>query len=116
MISIVFIPTEPGLVRSGVSLFTFTSNKTLPSPIMLGVTVNTRAASLKVSCPSPPETGIWSPCFIWAVWLSKENNFGLEIVLLNPSASRASNWSFSTAEPVFLSIPIPLVAPIALKL
>ena len=49
------------------SLFTTTSNKTLPSPIILGVTVITTAASLKVSAPSPPETGICSPCLIVAV-------------------------------------------------
>ena len=34
---------------------------------MLGVTVITNAASLKVSAPSPPETGIASPCLIVAV-------------------------------------------------
>ena len=83
---------------------------------MLGVTDKTNAASLNVSCPSPPETGIWTPCLIWAVWLSKENSFGLEIVLLSPSFSKASSCNFNTADPVFLNIPIPLEAPTALKL
>ena len=63
-ISIVLIPTDPGFVLSGVSLFTFTSNRTFPSPIILGVTVKTKAASLNVSWPSPPETGICTPCLI----------------------------------------------------
>ena len=30
----------------------------------------------KVSAPSPPETGICSPCLIVAVWLSKEKILG----------------------------------------
>ena len=65
---------------------------------------------------SVPATGIWTPWVIDATWLSSVNNLGLEIVFPKPSFSKASIWSFKTAEPVFLRTPIPLVAPIALKL
>jgi hypothetical protein len=47
---------------------------------------------------------------IVAVWLSRENIFGLEIILDKPCFSKASNSTFNTAEPVFFNIPIPLVA------
>ena len=51
-----------------------------------------------------------------AIWLSKVNNLGLEIVLPKPSVSNASSCNFKTIEPVLLKIPIPLVAPATLKL
>ena len=46
-VSFVLIPgsSEPG-TSTAESLFTLISNKTLPSPIILGVTVNAKAASL----------------------------------------------------------------------
>ncbi len=47
VISLVLIPgsSEPG-TSTGESLFTCISNKTCPSPIILGVTVKASAASL----------------------------------------------------------------------
>ena len=48
--------------------------------------------------------------------MSKVNNFGLETVLPRPWDSSASSSNFNTAEPVFLNIPIPLVAPAVPKL
>ena len=78
---------------------------------MLGVIFKIRAASTSWGALSPlPGSCICTPCFICAGWLSKENNFGFEIVLLIPSVSNASNWIFNTAEPVLLKTPIPLVA------
>ena len=78
---------------------------------MLGVIFKIRAASTNWGALSPlPGNCICTPCFICAGWLSRENNFGFEIVLLIPSVSNASNWIFNTAEPVLLKTPIPLVA------
>ena len=52
-ISILLIPGSPETALLTESLFTDTSNKTFPSPIMLGVTCNFKAASLKeVFAPS----------------------------------------------------------------
>ncbi|SVD31420.1 uncharacterized protein METZ01_LOCUS384274 [marine metagenome] len=62
VISILFIPTAVGSVLSGVSLFTCISKSMFPSPIILGVTVSFKAASLNVVGESPlPGTGICTP-------------------------------------------------------
>ena len=85
---------------------------------MLGVTVIFKAASLnEVSAPSAEldAYGISSPCVIVATWLSKVNIFGFEIVFPKPNISRAVISVFNTAEPVFRNIPMPLVAPAAVK-
>ena len=58
-ISLVFIPgsSEPG-TSTAESLLTLISNKTLPSPIILGVTVNAKAASLN-SVVVVPSAVVW---------------------------------------------------------
>ena len=54
-ISILLIGGSPATVLLTESLFTWTSSNTFPSPIILGVTVNFKAASLNdVSAPSDP--------------------------------------------------------------
>ena len=118
LISILLIAGSPGLDLFGVSLFTWISKRTFPSPIMLGVTVIFNAASLKeVSEPSAEleAYGISSPWVIVATWLSKVKIFGLEIVLPIPCDSNAVISVFKTAEPVCFKIPIPLVLPAAVK-
>ena len=110
------IPGSPDTARFTESLFTWTSNRTFPSPIILGVTVNLSAASLnEVLAPSDPVAWncISSPCVIVATWLSNVNTFGLDIVLPSPKDSKAWISAFKTAEPVLFKIPIPLVAPAA---
>ena len=56
IISFVEMPgsSAPAIVF-GASLFTFISNKTFPSPMMLGVTVNESAASLNSVVVVPSE-------------------------------------------------------------
>ena len=54
-ISILFMDGSPAFALFTVLLLTIISNSTLPSPIMLGVTVSFNAASLnEVSAPSDP--------------------------------------------------------------
>ena len=116
-ISILLIPGSPETALFTESLFTWTSNRTFPSPIMLGVTVNFSAASLnEVLAPSAPVAWncISSPCVIVATWLSNVKTFGLDIVFPSPKDSKAWISAFKTAEPVLFKIPIPLVAPAAL--
>ena len=113
-ISILLIGGSPATVLFTESLFTWTSKSTLPSPIILGVTVSLRAASLnEVSAPSEPVAwyAISSPWVIVATWLSKVKTFGLDMVLPKPRDSKAEISAFNTADPVCLKIPIPLVAP-----
>ena len=59
VISLVLIPgsSEPA-TSIGESLFTWISNKTLPSPIMLGVTTKDNAASLN-SVVVVPSDVVW---------------------------------------------------------
>ena len=69
LISILLIAGSPGLDLLGVSLLTWISRRTFPSPIILGVTVIFNAASLKeVSAPSAEleAYGISSPCVMVA--------------------------------------------------
>ena len=92
-ISLVLIPgsSEPG-TSTAESLFTLISNKTLPSPIILGVTVNAKAASLNSVVVVPSAVvwyAIWVPWVILASWLLSVKILGWERVLLKAKDSNA---------------------------
>jgi hypothetical protein len=87
---------------SGESLLTKISNKTFPSPIMLGVTVKDNAASLNsICCFTIHYYRIWYFSSLNNPWLPgylRVNTLGEETILVVPNDSNASSSIFKAAD------------------